>query len=155
MAEWILAVSTLIGAGVYLLATQDIPSLMLGDVVGPRFFPELVGLGLVVAGTLLVYEAWWKQATRNKSVEKENRQIAKRAQKIIVAAAVWTIVYYIAFEPVGYIISTIIYIFCLLCYFNQVKWWKNAIYTVMFTGAAYAIFDKFLNVVLPSGLLPV
>jgi putative tricarboxylic transport membrane protein len=155
MAEWLLAFSTLIGAGVYLHAAQDIPSLMLGDVVGPRFFPELVGIGLMIAGLLLMYETWRKHSRFGEAADGANVEKSKKAQKIILCALLWTIVYYAAFEPVGYIISTIVYIFCLLCYFNRVKWWHNAIYTVMFTGVAYAIFDKFLNVVLPSGLLPV
>ena len=128
---------------------------MLGDVVGPRFFPELVGCGLVLAGLLLLYEAWQKQAQKSNAAQALDIKKDGKAEIIIVFVALWTIVYYVSFEPVGYIVSTLVYIFCLLCYFHRVKWWHNAIYTVMFTGVAYAVFDKFLNVVLPSGVLPV
>jgi putative tricarboxylic transport membrane protein len=64
----------------------------------------------------------------------------------------WTALYYLAFEPLGYLISTLVYMFVLLAGFNRGRWWINAACAVCFTLAAYAVFTRFLQVALPPGV---
>ncbi len=154
MSDWILAFTTMIGAAIYLRATVELPQLLVGDAVGPQFFPALVGCGLLLSGVLLMVEAWRKPATAGQFRFASPQDGARKVQIILAVMTVWTIVYYAAFEPVGYIPSTIVYLFCLLSYFNRTAWWKNALYTLGFTAVSYLIFADFLNVVLPSGILP-
>jgi putative tricarboxylic transport membrane protein len=77
----------------------------------------------------------------------------KKLGLILAAMVIWTIVYYTAFEPVGYIVSTVGYLFGLLLFFNPGKYVKNALISAIFTAAAYVTFAKFLGVAMPAGVL--
>ena len=79
--------------------------------------------------------------------------VERRSRRILVAMTAWTTLYYFAFERVGYLIATIVYLFALLAFFNRGRWWMNAACAVGFTFAAYALFTYFLQVVLPRGIL--
>ena len=74
-------------------------------------------------------------------------------QLVLVAMVVWTALYYVAFEPVGYILSTLIYLSALLFYFHRVNPLINLGYAAAFTAVAYLLFTNFLQVVLPPGIL--
>ena len=65
----------------------------------------------------------------------------------------WTALYYVAFEPVGYIVSTLVYLSALLIFFHRVNPLINLGYAAAFTAVAYLLFTNFLQVVLPSGIL--
>ena len=64
----------------------------------------------------------------------------------------WTALYYFAFEPLGYLVSTLVYMFVLLACFNRGRWLVNAACAVGFTLIAYAVFTRFLQVALPQGV---
>src|SRR5579863_5912627 len=61
MADWILAVCTVIGAVVYLKADSKLPQLQVGDPMGPQVFPALIGIGLLGSALLLMVETWRKR----------------------------------------------------------------------------------------------
>ena len=65
----------------------------------------------------------------------------------------WTALYYFAFERVGYVVATVVYMFALLAFFNRGRWWVNAASAAGFTLAAYLLFTSFLQVALPRGIL--
>jgi putative tricarboxylic transport membrane protein len=65
----------------------------------------------------------------------------------------WTAVYYAAFEPVGYIAATLVYLFGLLSVFQRGRWVLNLVYACAFTAAVYLVFGSLLHVVLPAGIL--
>jgi putative tricarboxylic transport membrane protein len=67
--------------------------------------------------------------------------------------AVWTVLYYLAFEPVGYVPATLVYLLGLLAYFNRGRHLVNASVAVGFTLAAYLVFVRFLGVLMPDGVL--
>ena len=47
---------TLLLAAVYLYATTNIPALEIGDPLGPKAFPILLGITLILAAILLLIE---------------------------------------------------------------------------------------------------
>ena len=164
MADWILAVCIAIGAVVYLDADSKLPQLQVGDPMGPQVFPALIGIGLLGSALLLMAETWRKQ--HRPAAQPHRPQPAAgprpdpglgakdaRTHGLILAGMVlWTALYYWAFEPLGYLLSTLLYMFVLLACFNRGRWLVNAACAVGFTLAAYAVFTRFLQVALPPGV---
>jgi putative tricarboxylic transport membrane protein len=64
MADWVLTICTAIGAVVYLHADSKLPQLQVGDPMGGRVFPALIGIGLLASAVLLMAETWRKQTWR-------------------------------------------------------------------------------------------
>ena len=161
MADWILAVCTAIGAAVYLNADSKLPQLQVGDPMGPQVFPALIGIGLLGSALLLMAETWRKQhrpAAESQPAAEPRPDLdtgAKDARThalILAGMVLWTTLYYWAFEPLGYLLSTLLYMFVLLACFNRGRWLVNAACAVGFTLAAYAVFTRFLQVELPPGV---
>jgi putative tricarboxylic transport membrane protein len=147
MKDRILAVAAAIGALLYLYSDWHIPRVELGDPLGPRAFPALVGILLLVSAVLLMLE------TRHREAAVAFARSGASHWPILLCVLLWTICYYTAFEPAGYIIATIVYIFGLLCVFNKRQHKTNALISVGFTAVAYTVFSQLLNVQLPLGPL--
>jgi putative tricarboxylic transport membrane protein len=118
---------------------------------------------MLLSGLLLAWETWRKQAGSAGSARHERQYDAaaaepgaeRRHQLVLVAMVAWTALYYVAFEPVGYLVSTVTYLSALLFYFHRVNPLVNLGYAVAFTALAYLLFTDFLHVVLPSGIAPI
>ena len=61
MTDRVILAFTIIIAAVYLYATTLIPSLEIGDPLGPKAFPRLLGVGLLLAGVMLGFEIWGRK----------------------------------------------------------------------------------------------
>jgi putative tricarboxylic transport membrane protein len=158
MADWVLSVLIVSGAVIYLRAATNLERLEVGDVLGPQAFPVLIALCMLGSGLLLAWETWRKQANADESAASAGtaipvpRAIGHR-HLVLIAMAAWTALYYLAFEPVGYVVSTVVYLSALLLYFHRVNPLINIGLSAAFTAAAYFLFTDFLQVVLPSGVL--
>ena len=155
MADWILAICTAVGAVVYLYSDSKLPQLQVGDPMGPQVFPALIGIGLLGSALLLMLETWRKHQPAGAQAGPEPDHVHKDAlshQLILAGMVLWTALYYLAFEPLGYLVSTLVYMFVLLACFNRGRWLVNAACAVGFTLIAYAVFTRFLQVALPQGV---
>jgi putative tricarboxylic transport membrane protein len=155
MADWVLAICTAIGAVVYLYSDSKLPQLQVGDPMGPQVFPALIGIGLLGSALLLMVETWRKHRPAGADPRPDPDQGHKESRAhrlILVGMVLWTAIYYLAFEPLGYLLSTLLYMFVLLACFNRGRWFVNAACAVGFTLAAYAVFTRFLQVALPQGV---
>jgi putative tricarboxylic transport membrane protein len=150
MKDFVLSLFVLAGSAIYMRAALALPKLQIGDPLGPQVFPTFVALGLAVSGAMLMVQTW-RGRTANHAPEEiaEKRPVHEYA--LLVGIAVWTGLYYTAFEPVGYPISTVVYLFGLLCVFQYGRWLLNLFYACVFTLIAYLVFGEFLHVVLPLG----
>jgi putative tricarboxylic transport membrane protein len=155
MGDWVLAICTAIGAVAYLYSDSKLPQLQVGDPMGPQVFPALIGIGLMASALLLMAETWRKHrpapAHPRPDPDQGHRDLAAH-RLILLGMVLWTALYYVAFEPLGYLISTLVYMFGLLACFNRGRWFVNVACAVGFTLAAYAVFTRFLQVALPQGV---
>ena len=143
---------TIILAVVYLYATTLIPSLEIGDPLGPKAFPRLLGICLLIAAGLLALEMW-RDHKAKVPPPAEGELAPWRHIGVIAAVTVWTGIYYAVFEKLGYVVATSIYLLALMAWFHRGKWVSNVITTLLFAGLSYWMFVK-LDVRLPAGILP-
>jgi putative tricarboxylic transport membrane protein len=152
MTDRIIFVCTLLLAGVYFWATAQIPSLELGDPLGPKAFPRLLGIGLLISAVMLLLEI-----LRDRKKPKTGAAPAWTWEPhdwVVVAISVWTALYILAFEPLGYMLSTVVYLLPLTAYFNRGRWLMNVLTCVLFATISYFVFTKVLGVNLARGILP-
>jgi putative tricarboxylic transport membrane protein len=155
VGDVVLGVSVIVGATIYLYADANLPVLQNGGPMGPQAFPALIGIGLLVSGLLLLGETWRRRRTAAAGAAVPADPIERQSRLILAAMTVWTALYYFAFERVGYLVATLVYMFALLAFFNRGRWWVNAACAAGFTLAAYLLFTWFLQVALPRGILDV
>lgn len=152
VADRITFVCMLILAGVYFYATEKLPSLEIGDPLGPKAFPRLLGIGLVITAVVLLFEILRARKTAPAAPKAEP---ADRVSYMVVGGVtIWTFLYFLVFEPLGYVVATTIYLLALTAYFNRGRWVANVLTSVLFCVGSYLMFVKALGVNLARGILP-
>lgn len=157
MADRIILACTLVLAGFYFWATAQIPSLELGDPLGPKAFPRMLGVGLLLGAAMLLGEIIRNTAKAKQSTGQGGESTGTtwdRHHWLVAAIAVWTAIFIVVFEPLGFILSTAIYLLALTNYFNRKRWLMNVLTSVLFAVISYFMFTKLLGVNLPPGILP-
>ena len=152
MSDRIIAVCTIILALIYFCASLKIPSLESGDPLGPKAFPILLALALVVAAALL----WKETMGARKQIREETQESKQEKRELLLRAGgivTWTLLSFISLSMLGYLLSTALYLFGLMAYLNPKKWLMNAMTSVLFTMGIYALFRKVLGVNLPPGII--
>lgn len=152
MTDRIIFVCTLLLAGVYFWATAQIPSLELGDPLGPKAFPRMLGIGLLIAAAMLLMEIL-RDRKKTKS-EAAPKWTWEPHEWVVVAISVWTALYILAFERLGFMIATTVYLLALFAFFNRGRWLMNVLTAVLFSVISYFAFTKLLGVNLAPGILP-
>lgn len=152
VTDRVIFVCSIVIAAVYLYGTEQIPSLQIGDPLGPKAFPRLLGAFLLIAAGLLFIEMW-KDRKARAAQPGEDETAAWRHAGVIAAVTVWTGLYYAVFDMLGYIVATMVYLFALMAWFNRGKWLANGLTSMLFCVLSYAMFVK-LNVNLAKGILP-
>ena len=160
--EFWLAICVIVGALIYLYADYQMPVTSMGDSLGPRAFPALVGCGLLLAGALLLIEAFSKSTVQKPSTHTQTEngepltpKERRRQSLILIAMVAWTALYYTVFEEVGYLISTVVFLGVLLSYFNRGRYRVNLLTSVGFALVVNLIFTHMLNVPLPAGIFAI
>ena len=67
----------------------------------------------------------------------------------------WTALYYVSLERVGYLIGTLVFLGGLLSYFNRRRYWVNAIVAIAFTLIVDALFTYALGTPMAEGWLAI
>ena len=149
VADRVISVLSLALAVAYLLATRQIPALEIGDPLGPRAFPQLLGAGLILAAILLFVETL-KKAPR---AEEGTAAVAGSHWGVVAFVTVWTGAYFLLFEALGYVVASAAYLLVLMAVFNRGRWAMNVATAVLFSAVTYWVFTRQLGVTLPAGLL--
>jgi putative tricarboxylic transport membrane protein len=156
--DHIIIVCTVALSAVYLYETLQIPSLDTVDPLGPRAYPYLVFGGLLVSAIWLFLETAQKakivkQAEENSA--EESAPVEKKHTIMLAAVVAWLGIYYAAIVPVGFIISSLVFLIGLTSYFNPGKWTANILTSLIFVVGFYFLFTAVLGVPLAKGLLDI
>ncbi|PLS07320.1 tripartite tricarboxylate transporter TctB family protein [Neobacillus cucumis] len=126
----------------FIIGSKHISSSSYGSVVGPDIFPFILGILLVLLSIRLFYETFIKQS--NKS------QKEKLDYKPFLIIFVATLVYMLALESVGYVITT--FLFLVVCFqtMERKKLVSSIIISAAFSGIIYFLFVEVLKGTLPG-----
>ena len=149
LIDRIIGAAALLLAAVYLYATSQIPTLEIGDPLGPKAFPILLGVCLILAAILLFIETLKKDRAAHEQRPRESL----RHLWLIGAVVVWTAIYFALFERAGYLIATVAYLLPMMAVFNRDRWVANVLTSLLWAVGSYALFVKVLGVSLPAGVL--
>ena len=110
--------------------------------VGPRFYPQMIGICLTVCGIIL--------SIRNRPFQIViPREGFRKNAKVILSF----VLYVILFETLGYILSTLLFIFALVYLQERRKLLELIMFTIVVTFSLYFTFHTFLSIPLPGGFL--
>ena len=151
MADRVIFVGILILAGVYFYTTEQLPTLQIGDPLGPKAFPRLLGVVLLFCAFLLFFEM--RGARKTAPAAAEPKETEPNTYHIVAGVTVWTFLYFLVFERLGYVISTAIYLLALMAFFHRGKWVSNVLTAILFAAISYWLFGV-LGVNLGRGILP-
>jgi len=154
MTDRIIFVCILVLTGVYFWATSQIPTLEIGDPLGPKAFPRLLGIGLLITAAMLLAEMIRDGKSKRVSRPEAETLAEISAAKIVAGVTVLTAIFFVSFETVGYMLSVSLYLLAMTAYFHPGKWLSNVLTSVTYGVGSYFIFTKALGVNLPHGLLP-
>lgn len=127
--------------------------------VGPAWFPRIMCVIIILLSVInLITTGIAEREKSDEEKEKERAALAKIFSKE--SAIVWitigaTLLYVICIQKIGFVVSSIVYIFVMNIYYQVPKVSRIAAYVIPFaiTGILYYVFTNLLHVVLPSGIL--
>jgi putative tricarboxylic transport membrane protein len=152
MADRVIIACCIVLALVYFYGTSQIPSLEIGDPLGPKVFPVLLGIALLLATGLLVIEHLKDARSATPPLEKPVKP-DQRHLPVLGVVVIWIAVYFATFEMLGYVVATTIFLLGLMAWFNRGKWSVNVPSAALFSIGSYVMF-AWLDVKLPGGILP-
>lgn len=145
-----LAGSAVLLSVIYLVGTYRIRDIEIVDPLGPKAFPALLGVGMLLCGGILGISTLVNVFASDDGGSAED----ERSHPVAIAAvAAWLLAYYMVFEPLGFLISTAVFIFGLTAFFNRGHWVLNVLVSIGFPLALNLIFDYLLGRSPAPGLL--
>jgi putative tricarboxylic transport membrane protein len=153
LTDKIIFVATLVLAAVYFYATSQIPSLEIGDPLGPKAFPRLLGIGLLITAGILFFEIV-RAGKTPADVDPDAPPAEPTHWPLLIGVVVWTSIYFAVFTTLGFVVSTSLYLLGMTFWFHRGHWKMNALTSVLFSIGSYYMFSRLLGVSLAQGLLP-
>lgn len=133
--------------------------------LGPQMLPLLVSALLVLSGLVLAFQG--RRGRESAGIEDDILApvLAERVEDLIdpdepavplrplaVVVALFA-GYVVVFIPLGFLLSTSLFLFAVTTFVHPAKWLRNAVYAVVFSVAVYLLFTEVLLVSLPAGLV--
>jgi putative tricarboxylic transport membrane protein len=143
-------VSLILGA-LYLLYTLLLPRIAISDPVGPYLFPKIIGIGAIICGIILIYMDLRKKYKAKMFLNEifGNKDVVYR----IIFTTLAGIIYGVILEPLGYLISTAIFMVLLMVIINGInRIIENIGVSIVFSIVTYLIFGMFLKLSIPRGI---
>ena len=143
----------LILGAAYLASTLLLPEVTAGDEVGPKLFPVIVSVVMMLSGGALV--AVDRKERAGKSGEAFSLRFVKERDvwTRIALTMVCGIAYGMVLDWLGYVIATILFMFAVTSFINVRRHLENAIIALSFSLVSFGVFAMLLKLSLPRGLL--
>ncbi len=146
----------LLSAVVMFMATQ-LPKSAVMD-IGPDFMPMVIGAVTFLLAALLTFLNVKNFKMHMEEAEAAADSIEECNYKRVLSSFVLTVVYVMILQPVGFIISTIIYLplqMLILAPEDKRKPLPLVILTVIFTLVVFFLFRYGFKIVLPAGIFTI
>jgi putative tricarboxylic transport membrane protein len=135
------------------------------SVIGPQVAPIVIGAASVVCALALLVQALRRpqpadeQQRTEREAEADDEVVSASGptglnkRQVVVSFAIFA-AYIVAFIPLGYLLSTFLFLVAMTTYVDRQKLLRNCIFAAVFSPAVYALFTYGLQVRLPApGLL--
>ncbi|PUB16809.1 tripartite tricarboxylate transporter TctB family protein [Paenisporosarcina sp. OV554] len=126
----------------FVIESRSISKSAYGSSVGPDIFPTVLGIILILLSLRLLFETMKYERAEGK---KESVQYVKFLI-IFISAAVYATV----LEPLGYVISTFIFLLIAFQTMERGKWISSLLIAGAFSFGVYYFFAEFLGGSLPG-----
>jgi putative tricarboxylic transport membrane protein len=137
--------SAMIALGLYVIFTARTFPEGTGGVLGPGFFPILLGIMLIGLSALQLFNTRKEKA--------ETTAFFTESTKRVLLACLIIIGYMAGIAIFGFLISTPLFLLGIMWFFSVRKWKTLLISSIATTAILYFVFQKFLSVSLPTGIL--
>ena len=149
--DGLLGLGTFVLGSAYLIAAHALPMPQNGDPVGPRTFPYLIGIATAVCGVVIGTRAILGHSEKDWS---DDGNDAPTKMLAVGGVYLWTFLYFIVLEPLGFLLSCTVFMLGLCFFFNRGHPVANLIVSVAIPVCTYLLFSQ-LGISLPSGVIPV
>jgi len=137
--------------GIYLLTAMLLPEMRMGDRLGPKLFPSIVGILAIVAGIILALGDR-NPGTRSKKADFGFVKHKEVWIKILLTTAVG-IAYGLLMDPLGFLVPTTLFMLFISTLINKGRLVQNLILAVAFSVITYGVFAVALKLSLPRGFI--
>jgi putative tricarboxylic transport membrane protein len=136
----------------YLVAAFAIPEPSFENaVVGPKAVPLAIGVALVATSLALAIRGFvWGRSERDAA---SGEAAPPQDFRKLGVVAFLLLAYILIFIPIGYAISTFLFMMSVTMYLDREHWVRNLVYAVVFSAVVYSIFVYVFGVQLPAGVL--
>lgn len=112
---------------------------------------DMVPIGL---GFLLLILAGFLYFTKDQEKKEDEERIPRKELPIVLGVIGFIIVYIFLLEIIGFILVTVLFLFFCSMFLGYKKHVINGIVSLAVPILIYLLFDSFLQVQLPTGILP-
>jgi len=133
----------------YLYDAMSIKVPRLGDLLGPQFFPYILGALFVVGSIALLLLEARKVSGTPRSYPPLSKQF------VLTFLGTWALLigYVWIVNSIGFVITAFIFIFLFLTLTQHGTLWMRAVWSAFLVGAFFMVFKVWLGIPLPPGLL--
>jgi putative tricarboxylic transport membrane protein len=117
---------------------------------GPAVFPVVLSILLCISGIVWFIRGKAKAETRKSAGVKEFLHKYFTAVQIVGLTGVFILL----LGPLGYLLTSILYLFVLFLWVSRYKLWVAAVFAITFGAGSWVFFEKLLTTPLPKGFLP-
>ncbi|MCX7027096.1 MAG: tripartite tricarboxylate transporter TctB family protein [Spirochaetes bacterium] len=137
--------------GIYLVTTMLLPQMRMGDRLGPKLFPAVVGVIAFVSGIILMIQ----DSRKGKASKKPDFGFVKNKNlwlKILLTTVVG-IAYGLVMDSLGFILPTTLFMLFISMLINKGRFVQNLIVALCFALISYGVFAVALKLSLPRGFI--
>jgi len=138
-------------AGIYLVPAMLLPEMRMGDRLGPKLFPSIVGILAIIAGIILALGDR-NPGTRSKKADFGFIKHKEVWVKILLTTAVG-IAYGLLMDPLGFLVPTTLFMLFISTLINKGRLVQNLILAIAFSVITYGVFAVALKLSLPRGFI--
>lgn len=137
----------------YLAAAFAIPESSFENTpVGPKAVPIAIGVALATASLALAIRGYFKGGSvRDTAPGAPGGDAPPQDLSKLGVVALLLLAYILIFVPLGYALSTFLFMLAATTYLDRDRWIRNLVYAVVFSVVVYSIFVYVFGVQLPPG----
>ena len=141
------------GAGLLFCAGAFRYRLIKSGIPGAGFFPFLAGIILVSLSLILLTSALKKKGAGQEALPKEKFFPQRSSPKKMGLALAGLLGYWLLLEPLGFLGTTFLFLVFLLRLIEPQRWTTVLTTAILATGLSYLLFNLWLKVQMPIGIL--